>query len=116
LSRTLILLAAAAILGAAPLAAHAQSSPSPATAVGRAIDFDEPATVTFLEAEPVPRPDTLVRTPLLLTEQRVAGVLRNGPILEEGEVPQVSMRPKEEWFADEGFRLGDKRLAYKRRF
>jgi hypothetical protein len=114
LNRSLTLLVAAAALGAAPLPAFAQNWPATATAAAPAMT--EPTTVAFVQAKPAPRPDTLVRTPLRLTEQRVAEVLRSGPSVEDGEVSPVSMRPKDEWFDDEGFRFADKRLAYKRRF
>ncbi len=93
-----ILNIAVATMVAAPLPAVAQTwSPLPVLAAS-------------LSASAKPAP----RSPRLKTEP--APPLRPAEPSNIDEVPEVDIKPKAEWSANEGLRMTPTRIAYKRRF
>ena len=107
----LTLLAAALVLGSAPLPALAQTWP--ATVV---------ASAPRMLPSPA-RPFVVVRDDEVST-RRQAGVPPTDPtprtatlkLSAPAEIPQVDVRPKAEWSDDQGWRASPTRVAFKRRF
>jgi hypothetical protein len=109
LDRPLKLLFAIVVVVAAPVPALAQTWPASVVAAGPRMA--EAPTRAFVVIERDAR-----------LQHRQLGVPRTEPhvaplrLSAANEVPQVDIRPKDEWSDDQGFRVGPTRVAFKRRF
>lgn len=101
------LFVAAAAVVAAPLPAPAQTWP--ASVVSGAPRMAQAPANTLVRVERDPR--LLRRQTLPPTEPRVKLRLSSAD-----EVPEVDVRPKAEWFDDQGLRVSPTRVAFKQRF
>lgn len=107
MSRPLTLLVAAMVLGPASAAA-AQTWPASMTAAAPR------AAVPKAPERPAIRATSLRISDL----RRAAGprTLKLTPTIDAVEAPDIGLRARSEWSADEGFRVTPTRVAFKRRF
>jgi hypothetical protein len=109
LNRPLKSLLATAVVALAPVPVLAQTWPATVVAAGPRMAAAPTRAFVVIE-----RDARLQRRPpgVPRTEPHVAPLRLSAA----ADVPQVDIRPKDEWTADEGFRLGPTRVAFKRRF
>ncbi|MDZ4371108.1 MAG: hypothetical protein U1C74_06775 [Phenylobacterium sp.] len=107
MTHRLTLLLAAAAFVAAPLTATAQSVVPAAVAAGAQ---KMAAKVWVSPASRTTRP---LLTPRILPSKPVSERLA---ATSPEDTPEVDLRAKDEWFEDEGLRIGATKVAYRQRF
>ncbi len=106
--RPIVLLVAVAALGSAPLAASAQTWSASTTSGAQKMVASRAVSPTQPKASSLRAADL----------RRAAGarVLNLKTSIDIASHPEVDLRPRAEWYDDQGFQLTGKRVGYKRRF
>ena len=101
----------AALVAAAPVPALAQAWPATVVAAGPRLA--QTATVNPLVR--IEHDGRLTRRAIDLPPTQPAARLKLSTV-DIDDVPEVEIRPKAEWFDDQGLRVSPTRVAFKRRF
>jgi len=107
------LLIAAVVAVSAPLPAAAQGWPATVVAGAPQMAAQKRLPMTLGRETSAHRTWSALQTP---SSPSAGPVLKLSARHELGEVPDVDVPAKDEWTADEGFRVGPTKLAFKRRF
>ncbi|WP_296598072.1 hypothetical protein [Phenylobacterium sp.] len=110
MDRSLKLLIAAAAAIAIPLPAAAQAWPATVVASAPQLTGQKRLPLT-LDAAGVAR-----RGPAQASRSAARPALKLTPPQDLGEIPEVRIQAKDDWFDDQGFRVSPTKLAFKRRF